>query len=108
MSNDNYPDDIRNYDNDPRSPFYKDPDAWMADKATEMAENWHDELGHTGKIEYEDWTLADLVILMTEDGLNADDPTEAIHYLEAHVLKIIEANPEQYNPNPSPADLAWN
>ena len=33
---DNYPDDIRSYDNDPRSPFYEEPED--SDEALEAAE----------------------------------------------------------------------
>jgi len=40
MSDPNYPDDIRQYDSDPRSPFYKDPtnDAAFEDAKQEMLE----------------------------------------------------------------------
>ena len=37
MNNENYPDDIRQYDDDPRSPFYDSRDEdWKADKAEEL------------------------------------------------------------------------
>ena len=64
----NYPDDIRSYDNVPGSPFYQDPNEWMHEKADEMATAWLEELGTTGMIEHEDWSLADLVVLMAEAG----------------------------------------
>jgi len=103
----NYPDDIRSFDNCPNSPFFVDPNEWMDDVKTEMAENWLDELNLTGKIDYEDWDKADLAVLMTDDGRDPDDPRAQVHFLEAHVLKIIEADPERYNPEPSFEDLAW-
>jgi hypothetical protein len=45
---DNYPDDIRRYDNDPRSPFYVEPSAYCEECAEkfdvcEMQENPHGE-----------------------------------------------------------------
>ena len=35
----NYPDDIRNYDNDPRSPFYDEPETYSSCCKAE-AEEW--------------------------------------------------------------------
>ena len=44
MSDPHYPDDIRKYDNDPRSPFYDDSaedakDEWIDQRAEELAED---------------------------------------------------------------------
>jgi hypothetical protein len=105
----NYPDDIRNFDNHPQSPFFVDPNAWQAVKAAEMAEEWLDELAHTGSIGYEDWSWADLVILMTEEeGTDPDNAAERFHYLEAHILKMIEGNPDAFDTRPKPEDLQWD
>ena len=38
MNNSNYPDDIRSYDNDPRSPFYEEVDEEQAEALREAAE----------------------------------------------------------------------
>jgi hypothetical protein len=100
---DNYPDDIRQYDNVPGSPFYEDPNEWMPIKATEQAEAWLEELGTTGKIKEEDWSLADLVVLMAEAGMDPDIPQERLHFLEAYILKLIESRPEDY----TELDLNW-
>ena len=99
----NYPDDIRSYDNVPGSPFYQDPNEWMHEKADEMATAWLEELGTTGMIEHEDWTLADLVVLMAEAGMDPDSPTERFYFLEAYILKLIESRPEDY----TELDLNW-
>ena len=38
MRDDNYPDDIRQYDSDPRSPFYEEPDEDEAERRQEYEE----------------------------------------------------------------------
>ena len=38
---DNYPDDIRQYDNDPRSPFYVEPED--CEELEDESENWGEE-----------------------------------------------------------------
>jgi hypothetical protein len=104
----NYPDDIRSHDNHPQSPYFVDPNAWQAVKAEAMAAEWLDELGHSGSIGYEDWSLADLIILMTEDGMDPDSDQQRIHFLEAHILKMIEGNPDAFDTRPTPEDLQWD
>ncbi len=43
MTGSNYPDDIRSYDNDPRSPFYDDKgeEAWCEARYTELLSDVH-------------------------------------------------------------------
>lgn len=39
---DNYPDDIRQYDHDPRSPFYEEPDEGEDDDGDYLYDCWKD------------------------------------------------------------------
>jgi hypothetical protein len=42
MRDDNYPDNIRDFDDDPRSPFYDNSDEeWKADKAEELVDEFN-------------------------------------------------------------------
>ena len=49
---DNYPDDIRQYDDDPRSPFYVDPMEAIYDARDALVDEWQKEYARTGKVEW--------------------------------------------------------
>ncbi|MCP4231738.1 MAG: hypothetical protein GY771_16535 [bacterium] len=87
---DNYPDDIRQYDNDPRSPFYKDSDMWICGAATHLAATWLKELDDNTYIEALDWTRADV------DVERGDQDVEFFLYEEA--IKYVGKYREDFEP----------
>lgn len=91
---DNYPDDIRQYDNDPRSPFYEDPDEWMEEKADELADDWYREFTISGRIDYLDWDTAEVKFLM------AGHSVDAFTLIRNEAHKTVRAYPEDYLPEP--------
>ncbi len=102
---DNYPDDIRQFDNHPQSPFFVDPNAWMTEACDKLADEWFEELGTTGIIVDEDWSLADLVILMTEDGMDPESDNDKIEFLRGRAMEWIEMNPTEFHPS---SHLNWD
>ena len=85
--NDNYPDDIRMYDNDPRSPFYDNSaDEAMEDAAQEKADQYWAEYLATGRIDDLDLETADLKILAQEQNIGF----EQIIYNECAELVRVE------------------
>ena len=89
--NENYPDDIRMYDNVPGSPFYEDPNEWMHDAATELGQKWEDALKADNYIEELDWDRADVDVDRGDQELS--------FYLEEKAYKYIEAYPDDFHPN---------
>jgi len=94
---DNYPDDIRQYDNDPRSPFYTGDD-WMDEYIEKLADDWDDELSKTGIVEELDITLADILVVMGKD-----DDVAVQNYLTDEAEKTVRSDPERFVPN-----LEWD
>jgi len=67
--NDNYPDDIRQYDNDPRSPFYDSrEDDEVRDKADAVGDLWLAELNEFNEISELGLDRADLLVLVEESN----------------------------------------
>lgn len=90
----NYPSDMRQYDNDPRSPYYVDPDEWMEDKANEIAAEWYSEFVIGGRVDELDWDTAEIKFLM------AGHSVDALTLLRNKAFDMIHANPEQYQIEP--------
>ena len=99
---DNYPDDIRKYDDDPRSPFYVDPDAWMDAAIEVLANQWRNELMTTKRIDDLDEDCHDIHIRMKKR--NTIDVLDVLHPLAS-----IEVNrePEKYAPASAYESLEW-
>ena len=103
MSRDeNYPDDIRQYDDDPRSPFYTGDD-WMDEPIEQLANDWDDELEKTGIVEELDITLADILAVMGKD----DDAAVQV-YLTEEAERTVRANPERFLTEPDYEALEWD
>jgi hypothetical protein len=81
---DNYPDDIRQYDNDPRSPFYKDPDQWIYKEAEVLTNAWLKQLDDNNYIEELDWTRIDVDIERGDQDLDFFIYEEAFKYIEQY------------------------
>jgi len=75
---DNYPDDIRRYDHDPRSPFYNGPDERdYEDRANAMTEDWLETFPELAKqAKRLDLTLA----VEIEGDADEDGPCETVYY----------------------------
>ena len=100
---DNYPDDIRQYDNDPRSPFYDDPDEWMVAESDDLAEKWEKELLETNRIDDLDYHLDDIEVLCAErDNCDYEVVLKILAYAE------ISANPDKYRPEPDYEAMQWD
>jgi len=100
--NDNFPDDIRMYDDDPRSPFYTGDD-WMDEHIEKLADDWDDELAKTGVVEELDITLADILVVMGKD-----DDIAVQNYLTDEAEKTVRANPERFISEPDYESLRWD
>jgi len=100
---DNYPDDIRQHDRCPGSPFYVDPDEWQSAKADEIALKWQAELHETGLIKHLDYNWFDI---------NADlvrkKASDILELLADYALEEVRANPEKYIDEPDYESLEWN
>lgn len=103
MRDKNYPDDIHQYDDDPRSPFFVDPLEWMVEAAENLAEQWRKDLGNHNYIEPLDWNRADV---------DADRGEQDIDfYLFGLAYKYIEKYQEDFEPiepEPPERDLNWD
>jgi len=78
MRNDNYPEDIRQYDNDPRSPFYSGPDQndrddWEHQQAENLVAAWKLELTVMGRIDETDRDEADIKVDALAAQISFDD-----------------------------------
>jgi hypothetical protein len=83
--NDNYPDDIRMYDNDPRSPFYVDPDeGWLEDAQNKLNDAWLAELAEHGYVEALDWSLADFDAARGAQDLDVFIQVKSADYVEQY------------------------
>jgi len=99
---DNYPDDIRQYDDDPRSPFYVDPNEWQIEEADKLAALWLKEYETFGDLTRQfGWTIADIEAEKKERKF--DDLFEMLTVIAA---EEIERNPESYIPYDP--DLNWD
>ena len=98
---DNYPDDIRMYDDDPRSPFFTGDD-WMDKPIEELANDWDDELEKTGIVEELDITLADILVVC-----GSDDDAAVQVYLTEEAERTVRATPERFQPEPD-YDVEWD
>ena len=92
---DNYPDDIRSFDNVPGSPFYVDPNEWMEERADELAAEWDKELSETGIIEWNGFDQQEILFEMSERKCESVYET-----LQVLALEEIESNPDAWNPEP--------
>jgi hypothetical protein len=90
-----YPDDIRQYDNDPRSPFYVDPNEWMIEASDNLALDWAEELEKTDFIDALDMTRDELIA-----ELKARPTFDQLELLAEKAYALVEANPENYMPCP--------
>ncbi len=99
----NYPDDIRCYDDDPRSPFYVDPDAWVEDVAAALSEDWYSEYLRDGRIDYLDWNVDDITILLFQR--KAKTVREVI---TDEAYKVVQANPHEFMPEQNYEALNWD
>jgi hypothetical protein len=98
--NDNYPDDIRSYDDDPRSPFYVDPNGWMEEASDVLAEDMAKQLADTGLIDL----MPNVEYSKEEIELEAKDRDTDVENLLPHLAyEHIEQYPDYYNPN-----LEWD
>ena len=97
-NNDNYPDDIRRYDDDPRSPFYEDPDEWMEEPAIELSDAWDAELKSTQEVADLDLTLAEIM-----NKIDTDSDDAILMFLFEQAKQYISDRREQYLP-----DLEWD
>lgn len=97
---DNFPDDIRSYDNDPRSPFYEDPDAWMEEAAVELAEKWLAEYNQTSKIEDLYWDFDDVTYTIREAGEDPKDSNATYEILLNKAREYVESHPNEFKPEP--------
>lgn len=89
--NDNYPDDIRQYDNDPRSPFYVDPDeAWLEEAQMQLANEWEKELAETGYVDVLDWEQADF------DVERGDQPLDV--FIQVKACDYVNENRDDFRP----------
>jgi hypothetical protein len=83
--NDNYPDDIRQYDNDPRSPFYVDPDdEWLEDAQNNLCAAWEKELAQCGYVEALDWDMADFEVARGKTALDVFVQMKSADYVNEH------------------------
>jgi len=83
--NDNYPDDIRQYDNDPRSPFYEDPDDdWLEDAQNNLCDAWAKELAESGYVEELDWDSADFEVARKDQPLDVFMQVKSADYVNEH------------------------
>ena len=99
----NYPQDIRNYDNHPQSPFYEDPNEWMEDFCSNLADEWYDEYMLNGRVEFLDWDVDDVTILLfTTKEKTVRDVIATAAYRE------VEARPEYFKPEPDYSSIEWD
>ena len=80
--NENYPPDIRNFDNVPGSPYYVDPMDAIEDARDELVQKWQAEYVRTGKVEWlggdphdemdKGETLGEMFDRMAMDEVNAN------------------------------------
>ena len=89
--NDNYPDDIRCYDDDPRSPFYTDPEEGLEEAAINLADAWDAEMIETRRIK--DLGLTTYAIL---NELGTDNEEEIQNYLFEKAKEYLRESAEQY------------
>ena len=68
----NYPDDIRQYDSDPRSPYYVDDSEWIEPEANELYDDWQVELKALGRIDLLDYDEADIQTLAVKQQKSFD------------------------------------
>jgi hypothetical protein len=97
--NDNYPDDIRQYDNCPGSPFFEDPNEWFEQKSIDLGMDFVEEMVKSDYVEELDWDRADMICMM-----KAGDYTDQCDMFIAEAYKLIEANPDRYKPEPDYGD----
>ena len=92
MSRDeNYPDDIRQYDNDPRSPFYVDPDdEWLEDAQNELCAAWEAELAQCGYVEVLDWTMEDFNVARKDQALDV--------FVQVKSADFVSENRDEFRP----------
>ena len=88
---DNYPDGIRQYDDDPRSPFYVDPNEWMNSKADELATTYWTEYLKTARVDDLDLNTEELELIALGDG-----PSDFYEIIWGKCLELIESRPDEY------------
>ena len=98
----NYPDDIRMYDDDPRSPFFTGDD-WMDKPIEELVEDWANEIKLTGRIEEIDIDLHDIDALLGHYA----SPVEIDVYINDRATKTVRENPERFAGEPD-YDVEWD
>ena len=90
--NDNYPDDIRQYDNDPRSPFYDSrEDDEVREKADAIGSLWWAEFNEFGELSELGLDRADLLVLVEETN---NVSIEGVIYDKA--FQEVSTNREKY------------
>ena len=100
---DNYPDNIHDFDNHPNSPFFIDPNEWMQEATENLAQRWYDEYLLDGRIYDLGYDVDDITILLFSRKAKT-----VYNLIFEEAAREVSTYPGDHHPEPNFEALDWD